>query len=135
MHRRDTKERKSSPSFIAGTSVLIGILAIILLLILLSAVTLFVDVPDQLINILSPVILMAGAYIAGKEGGFRSRRKGMSTGAVCGFITVSVLAAVSWYISGKVYIITSIIRILLCILSGIIGGIVGVNKPIVKPPP
>lgn len=135
MHRRNTKDAKSSPVYIAGISVFIGILAIVLYLAVLSAAVLFVDIPEKVTRILSFTVLLTGSFAAGRAGGFRKRHKGIMTGAVLGMSVGLVMLLISIAAAGRINVPKAFVKMILCAAAGITGGITGVNKRIIKPPP
>lgn len=113
-------------------SVLCGFMISFVLLVATALVMQIIDVNDRICILISGGILTVGSFFSGFSGGFFSRKKGMITGGVCGFLNCLVwlfINIVSGALSGNVFL-----RVMICILSGASGGSMGVNKRIHEGP-
>lgn len=126
VRKRNINIQKLVKALITGT---ITGLAVSFALILISvfAITKSGTVPYGAIVPLVIAAEVTGAFFGGFVCAKINRRTGMILGSVCGVLLFFVFF-ISGALSGGTAGMTSILRLLLCILSGAFGGVMGVRN-------
>lgn len=92
-----------------------------------ALISLFLDIPEKYILILSALILAAAAYISAYRSTQLYRSKGLIQGLLCGaavFLTALFLSVLSGSFGfGEL----TAIKAVLCIIFGAVGGVKGIN--------
>lgn len=109
-----------------GISVIIGMAASIIVLILCSAAVYILQLPVELSGIFGAFSLTLGCFAAGFVLGRQKRRQGLKQGILCG-AALFIICLTGSIIFGSVTMGGFFGRLVLCLCSGMIGGVIGVN--------
>lgn len=104
-----------------------GIAAVFAICTLLGIIMLILNIPDEILSIISVAILALSAYAAGYFSTQLFRSKGMIQGAMCGaglFFTAFVLSAA---FKSFTFSDMAAIKAAACLTAGVVGGVKGVN--------
>lgn len=119
---------KNSGTYNTAVSLLIGIAATLLCLVVFSFVMTKLDAPDGIVSAMSSIALCVGSYFAGFVLSKRRRKNGLLTGIFCGigiFIVTFLLGLLFAQITPSLGIFSKLLMVLVC---SAIGGVVGVNS-------
>ena len=104
-----------------------ALIYLFLLCAVISALMLFVDIPEDILSKLSVVLISFLSYASAYFSTQIKRTKGLSQGLLCGstaFVFIFILGLISKNISLSELMPT---KMLACVVCGIIGGIKGIN--------
>ena len=109
------------------TSVLIGVLVCVGVLLLLSFILSARNVPNSLVNPLAVFSISVGALVSGFCCAKLIRRGGLAYGALCGAVFSLTVMLASFGVSDNGFGLTALFKIAFMMLSAMLGGVLGVN--------
>lgn len=102
----------------------------VLSVVIIGAVIANADIPDNLVSVMSCLILAACAYSAGYTCARLRRHKGLLCGAICGLVIFIIMLSVGVLILNAEITPPLAVKLVILVTSGAIGGVRGVNMPI-----
>lgn len=105
-----------------------GAITFIIILIVLSVLALYIDLPNSIIGFLSYMIISLVSFQAAYESTQKFRSKGIIQGLCCGLLIFSILFLISIIVNGFLISERIIIKSAICLMFGTLGGIIGINS-------
>ena len=106
-----------------GLGIGFGVLALILMLSLVSAILLSSDITEARITLWSKVILGASAFVSGAISSMVSKKTGWLVGLISGTLLWGIVLGISW-LSNEEAISISITPMIIAMIAGLAGGMV-----------
>jgi len=130
--RAQTGERSGVNAIVKPviTSIAVGVLVCVGVLLLLSFILSVRNVPQSLINPMAVFSISVGALVAGFCCAKIMRRGGLAYGALCGVVFSLVVMLASFGISDNGFGLTAMFKITFMMICAMLGGILGVNTRI-----
>lgn len=112
-------------SVLRGLAVGVGFTVIICFVI--GAAELFVDIPEDILGLISVLILALAAYTASYTSTQLYRSKGLVQGIICGSGLFLLTFALSAVCGQLVFSEVIVVKLIACIAMGAFGGVKGIN--------
>ena len=109
------------------TSVAVGAVVCVGVLLLLSVVLSVRNVPQSLVGPMATFAISAGAFAAGFSCAKIVRRAGLAYGALCGGVFCLIIMLASLGVVDGGFGLTALFKIVFMMLSAMLGGVLGVN--------
>ena len=129
VHRAGTVEKTGMGLIVRPvmTSVVLGAVVCIGVLLLLSFILSVRNIPQSLINPMAIFSISVGALVSGFACAKFMRRNGLAYGALCGVVFCFVVMLASFGVSDNGFGLTALFKIVFMMLSAMLGGVLGVN--------
>ena len=128
MQRTPLSEIKSSRLYTSASSSLIGVVIILGIVLLLSVLMSKVDVPDQVIVVMSSISLCIGAYAAGYIASRRRRQNGLVLGILTGVIVYCLVFFLGVMFAKTSITFNAFTKLVMTLICAAVGGVIGVNS-------
>ncbi|MGN1480907.1 TIGR04086 family membrane protein [Porcipelethomonas sp.] len=117
------------------TALSLGVFVMIALICLCSYCISSIDISENVIGVMTDIVLCAGGFASGFRFGKLRRHKGIAGGFLCG-LCLGMITMIFGLCYMRSFAFFNMIKnlILLC-MSGAVGGVCGVNTKIKRPPP
>ncbi len=121
---------KQSKLYCSLGSSFLGILIILVCLLIFSFVMTKIDIPEQLVSVMTTIALCFGSYWGGYVASKNRGKNGILIGSLTGLIIFVVI-----FIAGVILVKSSITlgfitKLIITVICAAIGGIIGVNSKI-----
>ncbi len=103
------------------------IVAVVAVLAFFGFVISKINVPANIVAIMSCIALCVGGYAGGYVGAKNRRNNGLAMGLLCGIFMFCILLIISLFFSGKLMGAGIGTKFALTLICSAVGGIVGVN--------
>lgn len=123
--RRHRKSIWTNSTVSIAVSVISGIILILFISLLLSAVMYYILGDMRVTKVFSVLSLTVGTYISTYVCGKFRRKHGLAEGIICGMLIYIVVMTVGFVVIGE---FVGIKKLLLLTVSGATGGVTGVNS-------
>ncbi len=120
-----TKNNAIIPALIFGTISIV--ISLIILTFIFSIVISKVDIPDNIISVLSTFIISFCSFISSLVCSKIIGSKGLLIGAICGVSICTILLLIGIIILNSSFSSIGLIKSIAIISSSLIGGVIGVN--------
>lgn len=108
-------------------STIIGVAVTLVMMLLLSAVMLFLEADSSLAVPFATVSVAAGAFAAAFYAARKIGSRGYLTGLICGIATFLIVMLLSLMISKDSIGYNTLFHFIIIVISSLIGGILGIN--------
>ena len=108
--------------------ILCGATECFLLLIIMSILMSFKDIPQSAVSLISTLTFVCGGFVAGLAASSFSREKGMFLGLCCGLCLFLVLSLASLAVDGSGFGMVALTKLIAVLFAAAIGGVIGVNR-------
>lgn len=108
--------------------ILFGGLACFILLILMSALMGFHDIPQAVISLFATISFVFGGLVAGYISASCARERGMFLGLCCGGCLFLVLLCAGFMMEGNMFGVQGLTKLASVLMAAALGGIFGVNR-------
>ncbi|MBC8584353.1 TIGR04086 family membrane protein [Youxingia wuxianensis] len=108
--------------------IIAGAIACFLLLIIMSVIMGFKDMPQAVVSVVSLITFIFGGFTAGFVSAAYSREKGLLLGLVCGGCLFCILSLANLAFDGSGFGIIALSKLAAVLFASALGGVVGVNK-------
>ncbi len=105
-----------------------GTVACFLLLILMSVVMQFRDLPQVLVTFVATLTFVLGGLVSGYVSAAFSRERGMLVGVCCGVCMFLLLAFTNLTVNGPDFCAVALTKLAAVLFASALGGVIGVNK-------
>jgi len=109
------------------TSVILGVVVTFLIMLILSALMLWLDLNGSLSVPFATISVAAGSLAAAFYAARKFGSKGYLIGPLVGVITFLVVTVISLIVSGGSLNSNTLFRFIIIVISSLIGGILGIN--------
>ncbi len=110
-----------------GYGLLAGAGTVIFVCSSVSVLQIFISLPDGIINAAAILTLSLASYISAYSSAQLCRSKGLIQGVICGTVIFFAVFLPGIIMSKDPPTEQSLLKLILCILSGAVGGIKGIN--------
>lgn len=124
---KDIKYNNSEKAVIYGISLLIGIVASVVMLLLFALIVFAADLPETVASPFSALCIGIGSAVSGFISSQKIKSGGLINGFICGMAFYALIFLLSLFISENGFSLLSLYRAVIVIISAMIGGVVGVN--------
>ena len=107
---------------------LFGVGACMLLLVLMSVVMTFRDVPQPAITLIATLAFVLGGLVAGFVSASFAREKGMLIGICCGICLFLILMTASFVFDDAGFGMVAVSKLAAVLFASALGGVIGVNR-------
>ena len=107
---------------------LFGVGACMLLLVLMSVVMTFRDVPQPAITLIATLAFVLGGLVAGFVSASFAREKGMLIGICCGMCLFLILLTASFVFDDAGFGMAAVSKLAAVLFASALGGVIGVNR-------
>ena len=109
------------------TSVAVGAVVCVGVLLLLSVILSARNVPQALVGPMATFAISIGAFVAGFSCAKIVRRTGLAYGALCGGVFCLIIMLASLGVVDGGFGLTALFKIVFMMISAMLGGVLGVN--------
>lgn len=124
----DNVRRERLAIILSGVLSCIGVVSLSVLL--FSFIVSKIDLPNNIISLMSSVSLCAGCVAAGYSVSKRRRRNGLFTGVLCGIVIFFIILFIGIIFVKSFTIMGFITKFFIILACSAIGGVIGVNSPL-----
>ena len=129
MHR-SANNIKNSKMYHSISSLVVGVGATLLCLILFSIIMTKVDTPDGVTSVMSSIALCVGSYFSGFIISKKRRKNGLLTGILCGIVIFCLTFIISILFIKTALSMGVFSKLIMILICSSIGGVVGVNAKV-----
>lgn len=128
MQKTPISNLKSSRLYTSATSSLIGVVIMLGVVLLLSVLMSKVDIPEQVVTVMSSISLCIGAYSAGYIASRRRRQNGLVLGMITGVIVYCLVFFLGVMFAKTSITFNAFTKFIMVLICSAIGGVLGVNS-------
>lgn len=107
---------------------LFGVGACMLLLVLMSVLITFRDIPQPAITLIATLTFVIGGFVSGFVSASFAREKGMLIGICCGICLFLILTIASLAFDDAGFGVAAVSKLAAVLFAAALGGVIGVNR-------